>query len=433
MALSFTILSMPTIVEDPNKHILNSLFVTQGIYLIISFTIVYLLYIFNKNIAYTIVIVFMLTGVIEKFFIISTNTDIVNTENTNRLNNFLKNDKNKIIDKKNVYLLLYESYANLETLEYYGYDNSDQISFLENNDFKVYHGIYSNGGLSMSSTSRILEISGKLSKEHRHYINGNAFGIDIFKANDYKTISLFKSPYFFGSTQITWDEYYPKDDVNKLGAKTILQAVYKGYFRFDIFDKNYDYSKYLNLKKKYLTTVTEQPRLFYTHNSFPGHSGGSKKCPLNHYKKYFKGMEKANIEMKNDINNLKKNDPNSIIVILADHGPYLTKNCNSLRGYKINKIDKYDVQDRYGTFLAIHWSDKTIHDNFNIQITQDIFPAILSTITNNKDLFNNLKIERRFFDQFKTKTGGVNVQDGIIKGGKDNGKPLFEKRSYKIK
>ena len=79
--------------------------------------------------------------------------------------------------------------------------------------------------------------------------------------------------------------------------------------------------------------------------------------------------------MKNDVLNILSNDSDPIIVLLSDHGPSLTKNCRELRGYDISTIDKYDLQDRYGTFLAIHWSDKTIHDNFNIQITQDIFPV----------------------------------------------------------
>ena len=61
-------------------------------------------------------------------------------------------------------------------------------------------------------------------------------------------------------------------------------------------------------------------------------------------------MKKANIEMKNDVLNILSNDPDPIIVLLSDHGPSLTKNCRELRGYDISTIDKYDLQDRYGTF-----------------------------------------------------------------------------------
>ena len=68
----------------------------------------------------------------------------------------------------------------------------------------------------------------------------------------------------------------------------------------------------------------------------------------------------------------------------------------------------------------------------NVVITQDIFPIILSNITNNKNLFNELKVERKFFDRYKNNVNGINVINGIITDGKDKDKPLFEIRSYTL-
>ena len=67
-------------------------------------------------------------------------------------------------------------------------------------------------------------------------------------------------------------------------------------------------------------------------------------------------------------------------------------------------------------------------------MAQDIFPAIFSKITNNNKLFDELKVERKFFWDWEINwtVGGVNVYNGIIKGGKDDGKPLFDKRSYDL-
>jgi hypothetical protein len=436
VAISFAVLTMAKISYNPSDHILNSQFLTQGLYLIISFIVLYFLYLFNKRITYTVVILFMISGsglyyredlIINFYERFQKKTKV--QENTNKIEKFLNNNNNKIIEKKNIYILIYESYANLETLNYYGFDNIDQINFLKKKGFTVYDGIYSNASTSLESTSRILEIEGELFQPVRYYTSGNAFALDLLKANGYKTKGLFSSSYYFDSTPISWDEYHPKADVTKTGGRTLTKSIFKGEFGFnDIFD-GISYDEYLELKKKYLES-SEKSTLFYSHNKYPGHSQNSGKCRLNEKEIYFKGMKKANIEMKNDIFSLIKNDPNSIIVLLGDHGPYLTKNCRELRKYDVNTIDKYDLQDRYGTFLSIHWPKDIPNIEQNIMITQDIFPAILSNITNNKNLFNELKVERKFFDGFMNKVNGVNVLNGIIKGGKDDGKALFDKRSY---
>ena len=433
LALSFTVLIMPSITGNPNNHLFNSQFITQVIYLILSFAIMYLLYSFNKATAYTIAIVFMLTGAGGNLFNKFTKKGSADAPTVDRLKKFIENDKNKIIDKRNIYILSYESYPNLETLKHYGYDNSKQIKFLENNNYTVLHGIYSHGAGSIDTISRMFDINGKISKHGRYYLSGNAFGLDIFKANEYKTIGLYTSPYFFSSFPITWDKHHPKGDVSKLGGKIITKAIYEGQFRFDIFEDDYDYKEYLKLKNQYLSSNPNKPTLFFTHNLLPGHSNNSGKCLPNEKQKYFEGLEKANIEMKNDVTTLKKNDPKAIIVLLGDHGPALTKNCTDLVNFEMSTIDKYDVQDRYGAFLAIHRPEDLFYNFDDVQIIQDIFPSILANITDNKQLFKELKTERKFFDRFNNRISGVNILDGIIIGGKDDGNPLFEKRSYQIK
>jgi len=433
LALSFTVSIMPSITENLNSHLFNSQFVTQVAYLILSFTILYLFYSFNKTTAYTIAIVFMLTGAMSNILSKISKNESAKTPTADRLKIFMKNENNRIIDNRNIYIIAYESYPNLETLKFYGYDNTKQIKFLENNNYSIYHGSYSQGGSSIESISRMLDINSKISKNGRYYLSGNAFGLDVFKANGYKIKSLFPSPYFFSSHPITWDEYYPKDNVSKLGGKTITKAIFEGRFRFDIFDDNYNYDEYLRLKNKYLSSNAKKPTLFYTHNSYPGHSGNSGKCLPDEKQRYFKRLNKANIEMINDVKALKKNDPKAIVVLLGDHGPALTKNCRELRNFKISSIDKYDIQDRYGTFLAIHEPKDLVFEGGDVQLIQDIFPAILTNITNNKQLFNELKLERKFFGRFNNRVCSVNILYGIIIGGKYDGKLLFEKRSYQIK
>ena len=97
----------------------------------------------------------------------------------------------------------------------------------ERNGFKIYHGIYSNSAASIGTTSRILEIEGEIKRDGRYYTSGNGLGLKIFKAYGYKTIGIFKSSYFFGSSPINWDIYHPKENVTKMGGKTLTKAILK--------------------------------------------------------------------------------------------------------------------------------------------------------------------------------------------------------------
>ena len=52
---------------NPASHVFNSQFLTQGFYLILSFTILYLIYSFNKKVAYTLTFFFLSTGIIINY------------------------------------------------------------------------------------------------------------------------------------------------------------------------------------------------------------------------------------------------------------------------------------------------------------------------------------------------------------------------------
>ena len=121
---------MANITNNQSNHIFNSQFLTQGIYLIISFSILYLIYSFNKKVSYVVIFFFMLSGVLVNFSNYYSKNP-AEIEQSDRLLKFIKNKNNNIIYKKNINILVYESYANAETLKYYGYDNNRQIEFLK--------------------------------------------------------------------------------------------------------------------------------------------------------------------------------------------------------------------------------------------------------------------------------------------------------------
>jgi hypothetical protein len=127
--------------------------------------------------------------------------------------------------------------------------------------------------------------------------------------------------------------------------------------------------------------------------------------------------------MRTDIQNILESEPNSIIIVAGDHGPYLTKNCYyTYKKYTQKEIDRLDIQDRFGTFLAIRWPTDTYSSYDQITVIQDIFPAIFAYIFEDSN-FLDLKIDP--VTQFRFSTSNVYVEDGVIQGGINDQEPLF--------
>jgi hypothetical protein len=127
--------------------------------------------------------------------------------------------------------------------------------------------------------------------------------------------------------------------------------------------------------------------------------------------------------MKVDIENIIKSDPNSIIIIAGDHGPYLTKNCYyTINEYGMETIDRLDIQDRVGAFLAIKWPTDDYDSYDQITIIQDLFPAILAYLYEDP---SPLQMRVDPVTQFRYSTSGAYVDNGIIIGGINDGEPLF--------
>jgi hypothetical protein len=127
--------------------------------------------------------------------------------------------------------------------------------------------------------------------------------------------------------------------------------------------------------------------------------------------------------MRQDVERIIENDPDAVLIVAGDHGPYLTKNCVATGGsYDISEISRLDIQDRYGTFLAIRWptGDSTEYDD--IVVLQDVFPAIFAYLFQDTGLLE-ARVKPATLGE-KT-TSGAAVVDGVIEGGIHDGEPLF--------
>ena len=127
--------------------------------------------------------------------------------------------------------------------------------------------------------------------------------------------------------------------------------------------------------------------------------------------------------MKNDVEVLLEGDPNAIIIVAGDHGPYLTKNCSYTSDfYDISEITRLDIQDRFGTFLAIRWPSQDFEKYNDITVLQDLFPVIFAYLFEDQ-IFLESKVEPTTIRNFITSE--AKVVDGVIEGGIHDGEPLF--------
>ena len=335
--------------------------------------------------------------------------------------------KKEFQTKPDIFLLIYDAYPNSKMMNNYGIDNSKQEKYLKNKGFNIYNEIYSIGGSSLESLTTMLNMNDIMSSQEvaKEMMSGNTQVYKILKNQGYKVAVMLPDNYMFGKNVPTVELFYPKQSFNH--KKMILQSIAKGEFTSDA-DKEFTDADpaIFNRQKMDFFASKQHPKFIYTHIG-PGHSPNDKRCrpggEIHHFKNRLKT---ANDQMKKDIDSITENNPNAIIIVAGDHGPYLIGNCLMANGFSsANEVHRKNLQDSFGMFLSIKWpkSFKNPVDN-DITVLQDVFPSILATILEDKKIFNPLKVKPVTIDVFNA-NAGVIIDNGIIKGGPDDGKKLF--------
>lgn len=404
-------------------NILYILLILFGIPVVILF-----LFKFNKkHLVATVVLVLFVANtvpvVIDKF----NSIDIYGA--LNKKNNLSFDPITKDLEIKktpDIYLLTYDSYGHEETMLNYGVDNSDQVNYLLDSGFTVYDGTYSTGLYSLSSIGKVLSPEPQFYnlKALRTIVSGEAAGFIELRNHGYDMSIISQNDYMLKGVTSKYDYTFPDNKSTIKPSKIITNAVIEGEFSSDANFSKITYDQYLEANFKLLAQEKDNPRFIYKHGSRPGHTPNVGKLEPNALDNYKKRLKNGNDEMRKDIEIIKSHNKDAIIVIMGDHGPYLTKDGKDLSGYDPKDVTRHDVQDRFGTFLAISWPEENYARRYNIQTIQDLFPAFLSYIYQDDTLFEETKIEA--LSTSKTAMSGVYVKDGIIYGGYDDGKPLFE-------
>jgi hypothetical protein len=301
----------------------------------------------------------------------------------------------------------------------YSIDNSLQEDFLLDRGFNIYPHTYSVKAASISTMTTIFNVS-EFSDASRDAVAGNGVVQNLLKSFGYETFGIFPSDFFFRGIESSYDSSFPNPG---LSAFLLSKGIFIGEFRFDLeFDKE-PIENYLAAKRDVFRLNSQSPVFLYTHSKYPGHSQNSGSCLNNEVSLFEERLKEANQEMRLDVEILLEHDPSSIIIIAGDHGPYLTKNCHVTAGvYDISEITRLDLQDRFGTFLAIRWPSTNFGNNDEITVLQDLFPSIFAFIFGDEKILD-AEIEANTVDE--ARASGAAVIDGIIVGGIDDGEKLF--------
>jgi hypothetical protein len=325
--------------------------------------------------------------------------------------------------KPNVYLLIYDAYVPNEVMLQYGIDNSQQEAYLSDRGFKLYPHTYSIGAYSVASMSPVLNISTDFFGNTRSGTSGAGVVPAGFRDLGYTTYGYFGDDYFLRSVGSSYDISFPEArQVSSILADGILM----GEFRFDLGFEGATTDEMNQRKHELFTHLPRDPLFIYSHILLPAHSQNSGACLPEETQYFAERLESANQQMRIDLDAVIENDPQAIVIVAGDHGPYLSKNCFSTGegGYSLREITRYDIQDRFAAFLAIRWPDETYENYDQITVLQDIFPAVFAYLFNDP-VFLDLRVPPVTIYEPSIVSGAV-VDDGMIRGGVNDGEPLFE-------
>jgi hypothetical protein len=428
LAFAFTIISMASI-SDYFRWFEQGTLKKQAIFFAVVFLLAWLLYNFNyRGILYLFVVANFVVNSSAQLLTLGGDKDGLSLPaEQNKLQSMIGERTPAVAP--NIYLLVYDAYVANETMLAYGIDNSSQEAYLNEQGFELYPHTYSIGAATLETMSKVLNASTEYYGDHRRGVSGD--GVVQNKLSDlgYETYGLFYTDYMFRGIGESYDYSIPEHSNPQYIE--LIKAILIGEFRFDLGDEfrsDLEFEKqpryeFVETKQMIFEGVSDSQVFIYMHSNLPSHSQNSGACLPNETDLFRERLMAANVEMRQDLETIIENDPSAIIIVAGDHGPGLTKNCDGTSGfYDISEISRLDIQDRYGTFLAIRWPTDDFVQYDDITVLQDLFPAIFAYLYEDVSILES-KIEPAI--PTYNSISGASVKDGVIYGGIDDGEPLF--------
>ena len=177
--------------------------------------------------------------------------------------------------------------------------------------------------------------------------------LGILHNNGYETTSIYSDNYFGKHKGPYIDHYitFEKNTVCNLLEAGMQDVSFWGYCRF--FDGSNDLKNMLTVEQVTRVSSNKGPQFALAHISIPSHTGSSFRYgnmeQFERFRsKYIALCEEASRYLELIIRHLEDNDPNSILLVYGDHGPFVS------RGLEIDNNPKFVVQDHYGVLGGVY-------------------------------------------------------------------------------
>ena len=294
----------------------------------------------------------------------------------------------------NIYLFVYDGIPNSRVFIEQNLPLQPLQTTLKKYGFKLYRDTYTLGEGSLYSMAKLLDFTDKMTVGPRDVYSGNSYTNMILMNNGYKTKLLLKN-YYVGVEAMynkdLYEELFPHRELSYIQSDfffTLIRGIFQGDMRFDtegliktegITEEDIQNHKLELIKSKLNKTF------IINHYPYPSHSSHTGKRPPDEAEKWTLRLNIALEQMEKDFMTINQYDPQSIVIAIGDHGPYLTEDCYRLNTLKREEITEHLILDMLGTMVAIKWPDTKRASKYDncLKTNQDIFPVIFAYLMDN--------------------------------------------------
>jgi hypothetical protein len=283
-----------------------------------------------------------------------------------------------------------------------GIDLSSFKEYLTGQEFRLYDDTFANYHATTASMLAMLEMDhhyynsarkfSEVSKSARQVVGGNNNLVRLLKHNGYRTQYVHQSSYLL-LQGCTADECFPPDNpyfgAEYIFRKILPDALFPGH-EWEMGEmQSIDLVRNRVVNGVGASDKSSVPLFQYIHLYSPGHAGNRVVGTCNEVaelEKYTREVSKVTDDLISIVGEIIRLDPDAVIVISGDHGPFISNQCS--RDADLQTPGEY--RDRVGAITAIRWPaaydgrfDKEIKTNVNL------FRYVLaSMMTDSEDLMN---------------------------------------------